>query len=152
MTDRITLEGIAAGDTCTSNRLTITEAHIVWFAGLTGDFNPLHMDEEAAKQGPFGRRIAHGMLSYSLSTGMRSRIDDWEILAFMETGRKFKAPVFAGDTLHYVATVLEVRPSSSKKDRGIVRVAISLRKQDDTVVQEGEDVLSVATSVVGRQS
>jgi 3-hydroxybutyryl-CoA dehydratase len=146
MSERITLEGIAPGDTHTSSRITVTEAHIVWFAGITGDFNSLHMDEEAARQGPFGRRIAHGMLSYSLSTGMRSRIDDWDILAFLETGRKFKAPVFAGDTLHYVATVLDVKPSSSKTDRGVVRVAMSLRKQDGTVVQEGEDVLSVATA------
>ena len=145
MNRRITLGDISPGDTHTSSRLTVTEAHIVGFAGLTGDFNPLHMDEESAKQGPFGRRIAHGMLSYSMSTGMRSAIDDWEILAFLETGRRFKGPVFIGDTLHYEATVLEVRPSASKKDRGIVRVAMSLRKQDGSVVQEGEDVFSVAT-------
>jgi 3-hydroxybutyryl-CoA dehydratase len=145
MTERITLPAIAAGDTCTSSRVTVTEAHIVWFAGLTGDFNPLHMDAESAREGPFGQRIAHGMLSYAMSTGMRSRIDDWAILAFLETSRKFKGPVFAGDTLHYVAKVTEVRPSTSKKDRGIVRVAMALHKQDGSIVQEGEDVFSVAT-------
>jgi 3-hydroxybutyryl-CoA dehydratase len=145
MNRRIPLGGISPGDSHTSTRVTVTEAHIVAFAGLTGDFNPLHMDEESARQGPFGRRIAHGMLSYSMSTGMRSTVDDWEILAFLETARKFKAPVFIGDTLHYEAKVLEVRPSASKKDRGIVRVAMSLRKQDGSVVQEGEDVFSVAT-------
>ena len=145
MTQRITLGAISPGDTFTSTRVTVTEAHIVWFAGLTGDFNPLHMDEEGAREGPFGRRIAHGMLSYSMSTGMRSRIDDWEILAFVETGRKFRAPVFAGDTLHYEATVTEVRPSATRKDRGIVKVAMSLRKQDGSMVQEGEDVFSVST-------
>ena len=145
MNRRIMLGEISPGDTCSSTRVTVTEAHIVGFAGLTGDFNPLHMDEESAKQGPFGQRIAHGMLSYSMSTGMRSTIDDWEILAFLETGRKFKGPVFIGDTLHYEATVVEVRPSASKRDRGIVRVSMSLRKQDGGVVQEGEDVFSVAT-------
>jgi 3-hydroxybutyryl-CoA dehydratase len=145
MNERILLGGIAAGDTCTSSRVTVTEAHIVWFAGLTGDFNPLHMDAEAAREGPFGQRIAHGMLSYAMSTGMRSRIDDWDILAFLETSRRFKAPVFAGDTLHYVAKVIEVRPSASKKDRGIVRVAMALHKQDGTIVQDGEDVFSVGT-------
>ncbi|CAN7773884.1 MaoC/PaaZ C-terminal domain-containing protein [Variovorax sp. LjRoot84] len=147
MNQRITLEAIAPGDTHASTRVTISEAHIVWFAGLTGDFNPLHMDEESASKGPFGRRIAHGMLSYSMSTGMRSRIDDWEILAFLETSRRFKGPVFAGDTLHYVATVREVRPSASKRDRGVVRVAMVLHNQDGAVVQEGEDVFSVATGV-----
>lgn len=145
MTERITLSSIAPGDSFSSSRVTLTEAHIVWFAGLTGDFNPLHMDEESAREGPFGRRIAHGMLSYSMSTGMRSRIDDWEILAFLETSRRFKGPVFAGDTLHYVAKVIEVRPSASKKDRGIVRVAMALHKQDGSIVQEGEDVFSVGT-------
>lgn len=145
MTERITLEAIAVGDTFTSSRVTLTESHIVMFAGLTGDFNPLHMDAESARKGPFGQRIAHGMLSYSMSTGMRSRIDDWDILAFLETARSFKGPVFAGDTLHYVATVAEVRPSASKKDRGIVRVAMALHKQDGTIVQEGDDVFSVAT-------
>jgi 3-hydroxybutyryl-CoA dehydratase len=144
MTQRITLDAIAPGQRFVSTRVTITEAHIVWFAGLTGDFNPLHMDEESASSGPFGRRIAHGMLSYAMSTGMRSAIDDWEILAFLETGRKFKRPVFAGDTLHYVAAVTDVRPSTSKKDRGIVRVTMALHKQDGSVVQEGEDVFSVA--------
>lgn len=149
MTQRITLEAIAPEDTFTSTRVTLTEAHIVWFAGLTGDFNPLHMDEQGAREGPFGRRIAHGMLSYSMSTGMRSRIDDWEILAFVETSRRFKGPVFAGDTLHYVATVTETRPSTTKPDRGIVRVAMSLRNQDGSIVQEGEDVFSVATGSQG---
>ena len=148
MNRRITLGEISPGDTCTSSRVTVTEAHIVGFAGLTGDFNPLHMDDEAAKQGPFGRRIAHGMLSYSMSTGMRSTVDDWDILAFLETGRTFKGPVFIGDTLHYEATVVEVRPSASKKDRGIVRVAMALRKQDGSVVQEGEDVFSVGSGTV----
>jgi len=145
MNRRITLATISPGDAHTSTRITVTEAHIVGFAGLTGDFNPLHMDDESARQGPFGRRIAHGMLSYSLSTGMRSPIDDWEILAFLETRRKFKGPVFIGDTIHYEAKVIEVRPSASKKDRGVVRVAMSLRKQDGSVVQEGEDVFSIAS-------
>ena len=143
MTARIPLHQIQPGDSFQSSRVTVTEAHIVWFAGLTGDFNPLHMDAEAARQGPFGQRIAHGMLSYSMSTGMRSRMDDWAILAFLETGRRFKAPVFAGDTLYFVATIIDVRASASKKDRGVVRVKMSLHKQDGSVVQEGEDVLSV---------
>ncbi|RYX92342.1 MAG: hypothetical protein EOO28_22350 [Comamonadaceae bacterium] len=137
------LEDLEAGQTFTSSRVTITETHIVWFAGLTGDFNPLHMDAESAKDTPFGRRIAHGMLSHAMSTGMRSAVDQWAMLAFLETRRKFVRPVFAGDTLHYVGTVLETRASSSKNDRGIVRVGISLRKQDDSVVQEGEDVFAI---------
>ena len=84
---------------------------------------------------------------YRICVVQRSRIDDWEILAFLETSRRFKGPVFAGDTLHYVATVREVRPSASKRDRGIVRVAMALHNQGGAVVQEGEDIFSVATGV-----
>ena len=80
----IHLDDIKPGDRARSSRVTVTEAHIVWFAGLTGDFNPLHMDAEAAKANGFGRTIAHGMLTHSLSTGLRSTIDDWAILAFLE--------------------------------------------------------------------
>ncbi|MBP2314320.1 MaoC family dehydratase [Azospirillum soli] len=138
------LDDIQPGARTHSTRVTVTEAHIVWFAGLTGDFNPLHMDAEAAKANGFGRTIAHGMLTHSLSTGLRSSIDDWAILAFLETRRRFVGPVFAGDTVHYEAEILEVRPSASKPDRGIVRVATSVKNQRGDTVQEGEDVFSVA--------
>ncbi|MEQ8256709.1 MULTISPECIES: MaoC/PaaZ C-terminal domain-containing protein [Roseovarius] len=127
-----------------SSRVTITETHIVTFAGLTGDFNPLHMDEIAAQESGFGKRIAHGMLGYSLSTGLRSGIDDWAIMAFLQTSRAFSGPILIGDTVHYRATILEKRPSSSKPDRGVVRVGIELVKQDDSIVQHGEDTFLVA--------
>lgn len=131
-------------DAIESMRVTVTEAHIVTFAGLTGDFNPLHMDEVAASDGPFGRRIAHGMLSYSLSTGMRSAIDDWAILAFMGTQRSFLAPVFIGDTLHYRARLQSGRRSASRPDRAIVVVELNLLNQQGQVVQAGEDTFAVA--------
>lgn len=150
MTDPIHLDDIEPGARALSSRVTVTEAHIVWFAGLTGDFNPLHMDAEAAKATGFGRTIAHGMLTHSMSTGLRSAIDDWAILAFLETRRRFVGPVFAGDTIQYEAEVLEVRPSASKPDRGIVRVGITVRNQTGDTVQEGEDVLSIGRQVTGR--
>lgn len=150
MTDPIHLDDIEPGARALSSRVTVTEAHIVWFAGLTGDFNPLHMDAEAAKSNGFGRTIAHGMLTHSMSTGLRSAIDDWAILAFLETRRRFVGPVFAGDTIQYEAEVLEVRPSASKPDRGIVRVGITVRNQAGDTVQVGEDVLSIARQAKGR--
>ncbi|WP_395455354.1 MaoC family dehydratase [Azospirillum melinis] len=150
MTETIHLDDIEPGARALSSRVTVTEAHIVWFAGLTGDFNPLHMDAEAAKANGFGRTIAHGMLTHSMSTGLRSTIDDWAILAFLETRRRFVGPVFAGDTIQYEAEVLEVRPSASKPDRGIVRVGITVRNQTGGTVQEGEDVFSIGRQVTGR--
>ncbi|CAO3432134.1 MaoC family dehydratase [Azospirillum endophyticum] len=150
MTDPIHLDDIEPGARALSSRVTVTEAHIVWFAGLTGDFNPLHMDAEAAKATGFGRTIAHGMLTHSMSTGLRSAIDDWAILAFLETRRRFVGPVFAGDTIQYEAEVLEVRPSASKPDRAIVRVGITVRNQTGDTVQEGEDVFSIGRQATGR--
>ncbi|CAO3431301.1 MaoC family dehydratase [Azospirillum doebereinerae] len=147
MTDPVYLDDIQPGARALSTRVTVTEAHIVWFAGLTGDFNPLHMDAEAAKANGFGRTIAHGMLTHSMSTGLRSAIDDWAILAFLETRRRFVGPVFAGDTIQYEAEVLEVRPSASKPDRGVVRVGITVRNQSGGTVQEGEDVFSIGRQV-----
>ncbi|GAB4064036.1 MaoC family dehydratase N-terminal domain-containing protein [Ancylobacter sonchi] len=145
----IPFSAIEAGQSFVSARVTVTETHIVLFAGLTGDFNPLHMDAEFTAGSDFGRRIAHGMLGHALSTGLRSPIDDWAIEAFLETRRRFVAPVFAGDTVHYQATVLEARPSRSREGAGIVRIGMSLRNQQGVVVQEGEDVLLVGGGVEG---
>ncbi|WAI85097.1 MULTISPECIES: MaoC/PaaZ C-terminal domain-containing protein [Achromobacter] len=142
---RVSVERITVGERYVSSRVTVTESHIVGFAGLTGDFNPLHMDEVAARENGFGRRIAHGMLGHSLSTGLRSPIDDWDIIAFMETRRRFTAPILAGDTVNYEAEVSEVRPSRSKPF-DVVRVSIRLKNQDGVVVQEGEDVFAVANA------
>lgn len=141
---KIHFEDIHDDTSVESNRVTVTESHIVMFAGLTGDFNPLHMDETFASKGPYGKRIAHGMLSYSMSTGLRSAIDDWAILAFMETGRRFVGPVFAGDTLHYTAAIESRRRSQSNPSRGIVQVRLRLLNQSNEVVQEGVDTFAVA--------
>ncbi|MDR9753741.1 MaoC/PaaZ C-terminal domain-containing protein [Pseudomonas sp. SZMC_28357] len=144
MSATLYFDDLAVRQSMVSSRTTLTETHIVLFAGLTGDFNPLHMDEETAREGVFGRRIAHGMLAHSMSTGLRSSIDDWAIIAFLETQRRFVAPVFAGDTLHYVAEVEDLRKSNSNPTRGIVRVSLRLLNQSGEVVQQGEDVFAVA--------
>ncbi len=134
---------IRIGQKFASSRVTITETHIVLFAGLTGDFNPLHMDAQFMETSPYGKRIAHGMLGHSLSTGLRSGIDDWNIQAFLETQRKFVAPIFAGDTLHYDAEVEDVRESRSRPGSGIVRVKMELVNQRGEVLQSGADVLMI---------
>jgi acyl dehydratase len=144
MSSTLYFDDLAATQSLVSSRITLTETHIVLFAGLTGDFNPLHMDEEAARQGAFGRRIAHGMLAHSMSTGLRSSIDDWAIIAFLETRRRFVAPVFAGDTLHYVAEIEDLRKSNSNPSCGIARVKLRLLNHNGEVVQEGEDVFAIA--------
>lgn len=115
----------------TSSR-TITEADIVSFAALTADFNRAHVDDEAARQGPFGKRIAHGLLVVSYMAGLNTRtivnqLLEPSLLALMGTECRFLKPTFVGDTLHVDIEVIESRPSS-KDDRGVVkfkRVAVS---------------------------
>lgn len=138
------LEDVSVGDVFTTVARTVTETDIVSFAGLSGDFNPLHMDHEWARQGPFGRPIAHGLLSLSISSGLPSRIDELVLMAYLEETRKFRAPVFPGDTIRCVYTVSDVIPSSSKPDRGVVKLDVRLDNQRGEAVQIGEDVLLVA--------
>jgi 3-hydroxybutyryl-CoA dehydratase len=139
------LHEIAPGQSFASARRTLTEADIMAFAGVTGDFNPLHTDEIFARDdGPFGRRVVHGPLVLSMCFGLRSARDDWKVLALMECSRRFAAPVFAGDTVQARYTVEAVRESESRPTAGFVTLAVSVLNQRDEVVQEGTDVLMVA--------
>jgi acyl dehydratase len=94
----------------TSRGRTITESDVMAFAGLTGDFVELHTNEEYARATPFGRRIAHGALVFSISLGLATRMNilDDTVLAFAGVDKlRFVAPVFFGDTVHVVKRVVE---------------------------------------------
>jgi acyl dehydratase len=135
-------EDLEVGMRLDSPARTITEADLVNFAGVSGDFNALHTDERFAAGTSFGRRIAHGMLTLAAVTGLRQRMGvfDGTLLAFLEIRSwRFLAPVFPGDTIQ-AATVVAEKRETSKDDRGIVVQRIEVRNQDDTVVQEGEFV------------
>jgi acyl dehydratase len=89
---------------------TITEADIVNFAGLSGDFIELHTNEEYARLSPYGRRIAHGMLTLSISTGLMTRMNlvTDTVVAFYGIDKlRFVKPVFIGDTIHVTKKVAE---------------------------------------------
>ena len=118
---------------------TVTEADVVAFAGLSGDFNPLHTDAEFMKASPFGERIAHGMLVSSISTGLSSQMGWFEgtTLALLEVTFRFKAPVKLGDTVHLVIKVKDKKPTS-KPDRGILLMEANVLNQRDETVIEGE--------------
>ena len=119
-------------------RRTVTEADVVLFAGLSGDYNPLHTDAVFAATTPFGQRVAHGMLSASISTGLAQTLGIFEgtTLALMEQVFRFKAPVFFGDTIRLRLVVEELTPSS-KGGKGVVKFRSDVVKQDDGVVIEG---------------
>jgi 3-hydroxybutyryl-CoA dehydratase len=137
------LDDVSVGDTFTTVARTVTETDIVSFACLSGDFNPLHMDHEWARTGPFGKPIAHGLLSLAISSGLPSSLDQLVVLAYLEETRQFKGPVFPGDTIRCMYTVSAVRPSSSKPDRGVVKLDVRLDNQHGESVQTGEDVLLI---------
>jgi acyl dehydratase len=117
----------------TSGR-TVTEADIVNFAGLTGDWNPLHTDEEFAKKGIFGRRIAHGTLIFSIMVGLLVRLGHVErtIVAFYGIDKlRFTNPVFIGDTIKAYSRVTELE---DKGDFGIVTAEARVEKQTGEIV------------------
>jgi len=90
-------------------RRTVTEADLVNFSGLSGDYNELHTDAEAMRASQFGERIAHGALILSMVTGLRSRLGifDGTVIAFAEIRRwRFAAPVLIGDTIHAVNEIV----------------------------------------------
>ena len=120
-------------------RRTISEADIVMFAGLTGDYNPVHTDEEFARQTPFGTRILHGPAVFAIATGLEFRLGlkEGTAIAFLGMTWNLKAPVKMGDTIHVYQRVDEVRLTSNP-NRGIVTFWVEVRNQLGTVCQDGD--------------
>ena len=118
---------------------TITEADIVNFAGLTGDYNTIHTDAEYAKETFFGQRVAHGLLIVSIVSGLavRTGILEGTVIAFREIlSWKFSKPVFIGDTIHVVIEV-EEKKSLPRLGGGGVTLGIKVQNQDDETVMRG---------------
>ncbi len=126
------------GQTFVSFGRTVTEADVVNFAGLSGDFNPLHVDQTFAEKTPFGKRIAHAMLAASISTGQGQTLGIFEgtTLALMGQTFNYKAPIFFGDTIRLALTVEETK-ASSKGGKGVVVFKSEILKQDDVVAVAG---------------
>jgi len=129
-------DDVEVGHQWLSQRRTITETDIVNFAGISGDFNPLHMDEEFAKTTMFGKRIAHGLLGLSICSGLQSHEPHWAIMAFMGLDWKFTKPIFIGDTIVCKSEVKNCK-DLGKSGRGIVIMSRQLLNQREEVTQEG---------------
>jgi acyl dehydratase len=118
---------------------TVTEADIVAFAGISGDYNPLHINEEFCKKTIFGSRIAHGPLVYAIAAGLLFQLHlyDDTLIAFLGfESLKFTKPVKPGDTIHARVKVLEKR-ETSHPDRGVMKRQLQVVNQRGEVVQEG---------------
>jgi len=138
-------EEFAVGERFVTRGRTITEADIVAFAALTGDYNPLHVDAEFGKTTQFGERIAHGMLGASYAVGLIAALGLTEgtVIAIVNMTWDFTAPIRIGDTIHVDQTVISMR-ETKRADRGIIIFEVKLINQRGEVVQKGERVLLVA--------
>lgn len=130
------------GMTFETPRRTVTEADVINFAGVSGDFHTLHTDAQTMRESQFGERIAHGALVLSMVTGLRGRLGifDDTLVAFAEIRRwRFVRPVLIGDTIRAVNEIVELNPTS-KPDRGVMVQQVQVLNQHDVIVQEGEMV------------
>ena len=130
-------DDVQVGDRWTSPARTVTETDIVNFACLSGDFNPLHVDYEFAKNTMFGKPIAHGLLVFSISTGLTNAWPRMRTVAFLSIREwHFRKPVFAGDTVHVVTEVVD-KESRGRGRRGSITWRRQIINQAGDVVQEG---------------
>jgi 3-hydroxybutyryl-CoA dehydratase len=116
---------------------TVTEADIVNFAGLSGDFNPIHLDHEFARTTAFRQPIAHGLLVWTLSSGLAINAPPMRTLALLGIRDwDFKGPVFIGDTIHVVSKLLG-KEARSRGRRGVITWERQISNQENKVVQRG---------------
>ena len=139
--DPMYLEDLSVGLEFPTARRTLTEADITAFAGISGDFDPLHMDETFVKEHtPFRGRIAHGLLVLAISSGLHSELDRIQSVAYLEERREFVAPAYPGDTIEARWRIDQVRPSRSRPGTGVVHLSVEVVNQDGEVIQRGTDV------------
>jgi len=137
-------EDLEPGLSGTSPGRTVTEADVVSFAGLSGDYAGIHTDAVAAAQSVFGERVAHGLLGLAIQSGLlaRSSLSPLAALAFLGLEWRFVGPIRIGDTVHLEVEVAERRETSSP-ERGIVVLRRRLVNQRGETVQEGTTTLLV---------
>jgi acyl dehydratase len=136
------LEDFEINTTHRTRGRTIGEGDVSLFAGLVGDHNPLHVDEEFSRQSIFGGRVAHGPLVLSTAIGLMSQLDwiDGTALGLLGISWEFHAPVRLGDTISARVTPLEARASKTP-ERGILKIGFEVLNQNDEIVQVGSIVL-----------
>ncbi|WP_242468462.1 MaoC/PaaZ C-terminal domain-containing protein [Burkholderia plantarii] len=130
-------------DAYQTSGVTVTEAHVVGFAGLSGDLFDVHMDDEFAQAAGFPGRIAHGLLGLSLADGLKTRCPvRLKGIATLSWNWSFRAPLLIGDRIH-VEVRIHAKRMTRRGDRGIVTLAMKVVNTREEVVQEGETLLLV---------
>jgi acyl dehydratase len=122
---------------------TITEADVVLHAGQTGDFYPHHMDAEWCKTQPFGQRMAHGTLVFSVAVGMIAGDINPRAMSYGYDRLRFVKPVFLNDTIHVSVSIKEMRADPKRPKHGIVVEALEVMNQRGETVLVAEHLLHV---------
>jgi 3-hydroxybutyryl-CoA dehydratase len=132
-------EEFEVGQRITTPGRTVTEADVVGYAGLSGDYNSIHTDAVYATSGQFGQRVAHGLLGLSIASGLavRTGILEGTVLAFREIrGWKFSRPIYLGDTIHVEIEVASTK-AMNRLGGGLVELEMNVLNQDDQSVMRG---------------
>ena len=141
-------DGVQTGDHYKTGGVTVTESHVVGFAGISGDFFDVHMDDEFARAAGFPGRIAHGLLGLAMADGLKTRCSVRLLgVATLGWNWSFKAPLLIGDRIHAELRVTAKRPTR-RPDRGIVTLAMKVVNQREETVQEGETQLLMQSTAL----
>jgi len=134
----MTTKQLVVGDTVTSRGRTIGEGDVNLFAGLVGDFTPIHIDEEFAKASPHGTRIVHGPHTMATAIGMATHTGVFgeRVIAALNINWDFAGVVKLGDTIHSVVTIEALRPTS-KPGRSVATYGFQVLNQRGELIQKG---------------
>ena len=138
-------EDLVVGEEYESPARTVSETDIVNFSALSGDWSPVHSDEEYCKQTPYKTRIAHGLFGLAVAEGLKFRIPAFTAARYMASlfwNYKFTGPILMGDTIR-VRVKVHSKRETKKPDRGIVVEYVTMLNQRNEIVQEGEHGLMI---------
>ena len=136
-------EDVAVGDAFATGGIVVTESLIQGFAGISGDFYDLHVDDEFARGMGFPGRVAHGILGLALTDGLKNRADfRFRAVASLGWDWKFAGAILAGDRIHAEIEVTAKR-ETRRPDRGIVTLRFAVKNQRGETVQQGTNELMV---------
>ena len=136
-------EEVEAGERFATGGIVVTESHVMQFAGLTGDFFDLHVDDEFARKLGFPGRVAHGILGLAIVDGLKNRAETrFRAVASLGWNWKFARPILIGDRIHAEIRV-ESKRETRRADRGILVLSFEVKNQNNETVQEGTNELMV---------
>lgn len=144
-------EDLEVGQRWQSRGRTITEADVINFAGITGDYDPLHVDHEFVKRTPYGRPIAHGLLGLSFLAGLSSQCPAVSTLAFAAVRDwEFQSPIYVGDTVHAVTEIADVEKNGRRSGRVVWKRRL-VNQHGDTVQSGTFETLVALRSASNRR-